>query len=75
MELVNRNRMSFWSPVSEREVGTINNFQRWESAFRVYSNIYTTQYPQKAAELIQYSFSNICLGKRFTCMTVNLEFI
>ena len=44
MELVNRNGMSFWSPISEREVGTINNFQRWESAFRVYSNIYTTQY-------------------------------
>ena len=38
-----------------REYGTINSFARWETAFRVFANIYTTRYPAKAAELLQYS--------------------
>ena len=34
---------------------SITSFARWEQAFRVYSNIYTQQFPQCAAELIQYN--------------------
>ena len=55
MELVNRNGVSFWTPVTNHDLGAITNFGKWESAFRVFANIYTTKYPHKVAELIQYS--------------------
>ena len=51
MELVVRNGQTFWSPVSE--VVAINNFGRWEQAFRIFSNIYTSEFPQRCSELIQ----------------------
>ena len=35
--------------------GSISSFGKWEQAFRVYSNIYTREYPQRASELIQYN--------------------
>ena len=41
------------SPVSEAVV--INNFARWEQAFRIFSNVYTKYHPSKAGELIQYN--------------------
>ena len=53
LELIVRNGRTFWSPVTESV--TISNFARWEQAFRVFSNIYTRRFPQKAGELIQYN--------------------
>ena len=55
MEMVNRGGMSFWVPVSEREVTSISNFIKWEQAFRVYMNIYTFFHLTRAGELIQYN--------------------
>ena len=55
MELVNWGGMSYWLPVADREVTTINNFIKWEQAFRVFSNIYTSFHPSRAGELIQYN--------------------
>ena len=55
MEMVNKGGISYWVPLSEREVTSITNFFRWEQAFRVFSNIYTERYPGKAGELIQYN--------------------
>ena len=56
MELVNKNGMTYWSPISNRDLGgLITSFGKWETAFRVYSKVYTTQYPNRAAELLQYS--------------------
>ena len=56
MELVNRNGMSYWVPVADREPSrNISNYHKWDLAFRVYSKIYTAQYPHKAGELIQYA--------------------
>ena len=56
MEMVNKGGLSYWVPVSYREnVGTITNFTKWEQAFRVFSNIYTSKFPNKAGELIQYN--------------------
>ena len=47
---------TYFVPVYEREnMGTINNFHRWETAFRVYCNIYSTAQPARATELFQYS--------------------
>ena len=33
----------------------INTYGRWEQAFRVFSNILTSKYPEKAPELLQYN--------------------
>ena len=54
MELVNRNGMTYWAPMVDKELCSITSFAKWEVAFRVFSNIYTTRYPQKSSELIQY---------------------
>ena len=55
LELVSRNGMIFLSPVSEREAFHINSYLCWEQAFRVYSNILTAHFLQKATELLQYN--------------------
>ena len=56
MELINQNGMTYWSPVSHREsTNSINSFSKWETTFRVFSNVYTTEYPFKVAELLQYA--------------------
>ena len=56
MELINKNGMTFWSPVSNKDLnGGITSFSKWETAFRVFSNIYSTHYPLKAGELLQFS--------------------
>ena len=56
MELVNKNGMTFWSPIKNRDATNgITNFSRWETAFRVFSNIYTTHYPLRLTELLQYA--------------------
>ena len=34
---------------------SINSFACWEQAFRVFSNVYMRQFPQRASELIQYN--------------------
>ena len=54
MELVVQNGKAYWTPAASESV-SINNFAKWEQAFRVYANIYTNQYPQKSGELIQYN--------------------
>ena len=48
--------MSYWIPVADRGPGkNISNYHKRDLAFRVYSKIYTAQYPHKARELIQYA--------------------
>ena len=53
MELVIKSGKTFWTHVSESV--SINNFPRWEQAFRVFSNIYAEHHPHKSSELIQYN--------------------
>ena len=55
LEIINKNGQSFLSPVSERERVNINSYAKWEQAFRVFSNILTSKYPEKAPELLQYN--------------------
>ena len=40
MELIIKNGKTYWTPVTETV--SINGFSKWEQAFRVFSNIYTT---------------------------------
>ena len=53
MDVVIRNGRTFWVPVNDST--TINNFNKWEQAFRVYSNIYSKAHPQRASQLIDYN--------------------
>ena len=55
LEIVNRNGMTYLSPVSDKECVQITSYHRWEQAFRIYSNIITGAYPKKATELLQYN--------------------
>ena len=56
MEMINKGGMSFWVPVADREhAGAISGFGKWEQAFRVFSNIYNTKFPERVTELIQYN--------------------
>ena len=55
MELVNRGGQSFFVPISDRESGNISNFGKWEQAFRIFMNVYTQRFPEKAGDLIQYN--------------------
>ena len=52
LELVIKQGRTFWSPVSESV--TINGYNRWEQAFRIYSDIFTRNNPQRSSELLQY---------------------
>ena len=54
LEIVNRNGQSYLSPLSERDRVNIGSYAKWKQAFRVFSNILTTKYPDKAPELLQY---------------------
>ena len=56
MELVNRGGSTFFIPVADREnQGGITGFPKWEQVFRIFSNVYTKYYPDRATELIQYN--------------------
>ena len=55
MEMVNKGGLTYWVPVTEREVTAINNLGKWEQAFRVYANVYTKRFPCRAAKLIEYN--------------------
>ena len=44
---------TYYVPVNEGS--GITGFNKWELAFRIYSNIYTQYHPQRASELIQYN--------------------
>ena len=53
LQLVRKNSRTFYAPVKDGTV--INNFARWEQVFRVFSNIYTQEYPHRSSQLIQYN--------------------
>ena len=55
MEIINRGGLTYWVPASDREITSISSYGKWKQAFRVFSNIFTQHFPDKAGELIQYN--------------------
>ena len=53
IELVTKEGQMFWMPVVDSN--KITGYNRWDQAFRVYSNIYCKEYPHRASELLQYN--------------------
>ena len=50
--LVYEDGEAFLAPA--KKVNKINSFRKWDTAFRVYSTIYTEANPHRASELLQY---------------------
>ena len=55
IELVLKNGKAYWTPASDSVSVNINNFAKWEQAFRIFSEVYTKAHPGKSGELIQYN--------------------
>ena len=45
---------SYWAPIVDKS-NSISSYFKWEQAFRVFSEIFTGKYPERACELIQYN--------------------
>ena len=55
MEMVIKGGMTYWVPISDRELSSITSYIRWEQAFRVYMNIFSKAQPERVTELLQYN--------------------
>ena len=57
MELVNCDGQACYMPIADQEAlnNPISSFNKWEQAFRVFTDIYTREFPNCSAELIQYN--------------------
>ena len=55
LEIISKGGSTYFVPVVDRENTNISSFEKWEQAFRVFSNIYTRAFPGRATELIQYN--------------------
>ena len=55
LEIVNRGGQTFFVPVDRDSGGGITSFNKWEQAFRIFSNVYLKSNPSRATELIQYN--------------------
>ena len=54
LELANKEGMSYFMPIQEKEIVQINSFKKWEKAFWVYAGVYTQANPDRSNELLQY---------------------
>ena len=54
LELVNKNGVTFLTTASSKDDVQIVSYFKWEQAFRIYSNVLTSKFPNKSTELLQY---------------------
>ena len=54
LEMVNQNGKTYWVPYSDRDNISIGSYHKWDLAFRVFSNVYTSVHPSRATKLLQY---------------------
>ena len=54
-EMIVKEGKTFWVPAGLNDIASITNYNRWEQAFRVFSDIYMRVHPQRSAELVQYN--------------------
>ena len=55
LEMINKGGLTYWVPLSEKELSPINSYIKWEQAFRVYTNIFAKANPDRVTELLQYN--------------------
>ena len=54
MQMVNKGGVSYWVPLTDK-INAIYSYPKWDQAFSVFLDIYTSRFPGKTSELIQYS--------------------
>ena len=54
MQIVNKGGMAGFMSISDRN-NNISSYIKWEQAFRVFCDIYSSKYPGRITELIQYN--------------------
>ena len=54
LQMINKDGQMFFVPANGDRFA-INNFSRWEQAFRVFSDVYTRAHPSRSSELVQYN--------------------
>ena len=57
---------TYWVPAHNNEGTAITNYNRWEQAFHVFSDMYVRAYPNHASELVQYSHLIHTASKSYT---------
>ena len=65
MQIVNRGGQAWWEEIGDR-VQTVGNYKRWEQAFRVYADVYTSVHIGRGSELIQFNHVIHSLSPSFT---------
>ena len=55
LELVHRAGQTYFIPAERDSGNSITSFHKWEQAFRVFSNLYCLEHPDRSTELIQYN--------------------
>ena len=57
MVMLNKNGETYWVPYTDvnRDRSVISSYQKWDVAFRVFSDVLTRKFPEKSTELIQYN--------------------
>ena len=55
LQMVYKNGHTYWVPEADSFAVVINNFSKWEQAFRVFSDVYCKAHPERSWELIQYN--------------------
>ena len=67
LELIQRGGQTFFVP-TEREGSSITSFYKWEQAFRVFSDIYLHEHPDRATTSMSYTWDNIYYYNREFCL-------
>ena len=66
MKLINKGGYAYYTPARETDQSQVSSFSKWEQAFRVFTSIYTREYPHRASELAQYSYTIQTASATFT---------
>ena len=63
LKMIVREGKTYWVPACSNEGMEISNFNRWEQAFRVFTDVYVRTFPYRALEFNTYCISILNLGK------------
>ena len=51
VQMINKNGRMYFVPANDRDNNTINCYEKWEEAFRMYAGIYSKAHPHRAIEI------------------------
>ena len=57
LECVVRGGQTYFVPAVDRNVPSINSFNRWDQAFMIFANIYLNTHQNRSSELLEYQYA------------------